>query len=97
MRRPLGKHHRDRLSRLAESPSFRRRRSPEVTASAKEVIITLRHNQKAFVEDLSFVTSVGGESGGGSRKSGTFQEYSLDARTSITASKHVGHVPERSF
>ena len=42
--------------------------APEVAASAKEVIIMLRHTQRAFVEELAFVTSVGHGSGGNSRK-----------------------------
>ncbi|WP_086824617.1 CoA-transferase subunit beta [Allokutzneria sp. NRRL B-24872] len=32
--------------------------APEIAASAKEVIMVLRHNTRAFVEELSFVTSV---------------------------------------
>ena len=42
--------------------------APEIAASAKEVIIMLRHNRRAFVEELSFVTSVGQGKGGDSRK-----------------------------
>jgi glutaconate CoA-transferase subunit B len=42
--------------------------APEIAASAKEVIIMLRHSQRAFVEELSFVTSVGHGSGGDSRE-----------------------------
>lgn len=42
--------------------------APEIAASAKEVIILLRHNQRAFVEELAFVTSVGHRDGGDSRK-----------------------------
>ena len=42
--------------------------APEIAASAKEVIIMLRHNRRAFVEELSFVTSVGHGKGGDSRK-----------------------------
>ena len=42
--------------------------APEIAASAGEVIIMLRHNRRAFVEELSFVTSVGHGKGGGSRK-----------------------------
>jgi glutaconate CoA-transferase subunit B len=42
--------------------------APEIAASAKEVIIMLRHGQRAFVEELSFVTSVGHGSGGDSRE-----------------------------
>lgn len=37
--------------------------APEVAASAKEVIIMLRHTPRAFVEDLDFLTSVGHGSG----------------------------------
>jgi glutaconate CoA-transferase, subunit B len=42
--------------------------APEIAASAKEVIIMLRQNRRAFVEELSFVTSVGHGKGGDSRK-----------------------------
>lgn len=42
--------------------------APEIAASAKEVIIMLRHKPRAFVEELSFVTSVGHGNGGDSRK-----------------------------
>jgi glutaconate CoA-transferase, subunit B len=42
--------------------------APEIAASAKEVIIMLRHNRRAFVEELSFVTSVGHGRGRDSRK-----------------------------
>ncbi len=38
--------------------------APEIAASAREVIIMLRHKRRAFVEELSFVTSVGHGSGG---------------------------------
>jgi glutaconate CoA-transferase subunit B len=33
--------------------------APEIAASAGEVIVMLRHNRRAFVGELSFVTSVG--------------------------------------
>ena len=42
--------------------------APEIAASAKEVIVMLRHTSRAFVEDLAFVTSVGYRHGGGSRQ-----------------------------
>ena len=42
--------------------------APEIAASAKEVIIMLRQNRRAFVEELSFVTSVGHGKGSDSRK-----------------------------
>ena len=42
--------------------------APEIAASAKEVIVMLRHKRRAFVEELSFVTSVGHGSGKGSRE-----------------------------
>ena len=42
--------------------------APEIAASAKEVIIMLRHNQRAFVEELAFLTSVGYLDGGDSRE-----------------------------
>jgi len=42
--------------------------APEIAASAGEVIIMLRHKPRAFVEELSFVTSVGYARGGGSRE-----------------------------
>jgi glutaconate CoA-transferase, subunit B len=41
--------------------------APEIAASCKEVLITLRQNKRAFVERLDFVTSVGHGSGPGSR------------------------------
>lgn len=42
--------------------------APEIAASAKEVIIMLRHKPRAFVEELSFVTSVGHGDGGDFRE-----------------------------
>jgi len=42
--------------------------APEIAASAKEVIIMLRQKPHAFVEELSFVTSVGHGTGGNSRE-----------------------------
>lgn len=42
--------------------------APEIAASAREVIIILRHNPRAFVEELAFVTSVGHRHGGDSRE-----------------------------
>jgi len=42
--------------------------APEIAASAREVIIMLRHRKRAFVEELAFVTSVGHGAGGDSRK-----------------------------
>ena len=42
--------------------------APEIAASAKEVVVVLRHNKRAFVEKLAFVTSVGHGSGKDSRK-----------------------------
>lgn len=42
--------------------------APEIAASAKEVIIMLRHSQRAFVEKLAFVTSVGHRHGNDSRQ-----------------------------
>jgi glutaconate CoA-transferase, subunit B len=42
--------------------------APEIAASAGEVIIMLRQKPRAFVEELSFVTSVGHGKGGGSRE-----------------------------
>jgi glutaconate CoA-transferase subunit B len=41
--------------------------APEIATSAREVVVTLRHNPRAFVEKLSFVTSVGHHRGGDSR------------------------------
>ena len=41
--------------------------APEIAASCKEVLITLRQNKRAFVEKLDFVTSVGHGEGGDSR------------------------------
>jgi glutaconate CoA-transferase subunit B len=42
--------------------------APEIAASAREVIVVLRHTPRAFVEELAFVTSVGHRYGGESRK-----------------------------
>jgi glutaconate CoA-transferase subunit B len=42
--------------------------APEIAASSKEVLITLRHNKRAFVQKLDFVTSGGYFEGGGSRE-----------------------------
>src|ERR1700737_2194742 len=41
--------------------------APEIAASSKEVLITLRHNPRAFVNKLDFVTSGGHMEGGDSR------------------------------
>ena len=41
--------------------------APEIAASAKEVIVVLRHKPRSFVEELAFVTSVGHGKGGDSR------------------------------
>jgi glutaconate CoA-transferase subunit B len=41
--------------------------APEIAASSKEVLITLRHNKRAFVKKLDFVTSGGHMEGGHSR------------------------------
>ncbi len=42
--------------------------APEIAASAKEVIVMLRQSTLAFVDELSFVTSVGYADGGDSRE-----------------------------
>ena len=42
--------------------------APEIAASAREVIVILRQNPRAFVEEIAFVTSVGHRHGGESRK-----------------------------
>jgi glutaconate CoA-transferase subunit B len=42
--------------------------APEIAASAREVIVMLRHKRRAFVDALSFVTSVGHGTGGDSRE-----------------------------
>ena len=42
--------------------------APEIAASCKEVLITLRQNDRAFVERLDFVTSAGHLDGGDSRQ-----------------------------
>jgi glutaconate CoA-transferase subunit B len=42
--------------------------APEIAASCKEVLITLRQNARAFVEKLDFVTSAGHLEGGDSRE-----------------------------
>src|SRR5579883_1739885 len=41
--------------------------APEIAASCKEVLITLRHNKRAFVNKLDFLTSSGHMEGGDSR------------------------------
>jgi len=41
--------------------------APEIAASAKEVIMVLKHRARSFVERLDFVTSVGHHHGGDSR------------------------------
>jgi glutaconate CoA-transferase subunit B len=41
--------------------------APEIAASAGEVLITLRHGKRAFVEKLDFLTTVGHLEGGNSR------------------------------
>jgi len=41
--------------------------APEIAASCKEVLITLRHNKRAFVNKLDFLTSSGHMEGGESR------------------------------
>ena len=42
--------------------------APEIAASCKEVLITLRQNNRAFVKKLDFVTSAGHLDGGDSRE-----------------------------
>jgi glutaconate CoA-transferase subunit B len=42
--------------------------APEIAASCKEVLITLRHNKRAFVTKLDFLTSSGHMEGGDSRE-----------------------------
>jgi len=42
--------------------------APEIAASSKEVLITLRQNKRAFIEKLDFVTSGGYFTGGDSRE-----------------------------
>lgn len=42
--------------------------APEISTSAKEVLIILRHTKRTFVERLDFVTSVGFLNGGDSRE-----------------------------
>lgn len=42
--------------------------APEIAASSKEVLITLRHSKRAFVNKLDFMTSAGHFEGGDSRK-----------------------------
>jgi glutaconate CoA-transferase subunit B len=41
--------------------------APEIAASCGSVIITLRHNQRAFVAELDFITSLGHGDGGDHR------------------------------
>jgi glutaconate CoA-transferase subunit B len=42
--------------------------APEIAASAREVVVILRQKPRAFVDKISFVTSVGYGEGGGSRE-----------------------------
>jgi glutaconate CoA-transferase subunit B len=42
--------------------------APEIAASCREVLITLRQNKRAFVEKLDFITSLGHGEGAGSRE-----------------------------
>ena len=42
--------------------------APEIAASCRRVIVTLRHSRRAFVEELDFVTSVGFGDGGDHRE-----------------------------
>jgi glutaconate CoA-transferase subunit B len=42
--------------------------APEIAASCKEVLVTLRQSTRSFVETLDFVTSAGHVSGGDSRE-----------------------------
>ncbi|MDE0605181.1 MAG: CoA-transferase subunit beta [bacterium] len=42
--------------------------APEIAANCGEVIITLRHSRRAFVEELDFVTSLGHGTGQGCRE-----------------------------
>jgi glutaconate CoA-transferase subunit B len=42
--------------------------APEIAASCGEVIVTLRHNRRTFVEHLDFITSVGHGEGGDHRQ-----------------------------
>ncbi|MFQ5660773.1 MAG: CoA-transferase subunit beta [Gammaproteobacteria bacterium] len=41
---------------------------PEIAACCAEVLITLRHSKRAFVENLDFITTVGHYQGNGSRQ-----------------------------
>jgi glutaconate CoA-transferase subunit B len=42
--------------------------APEIAASCGEVVVTLRHNVRAFVEKVDFITSVGHGDGASSRR-----------------------------
>jgi glutaconate CoA-transferase, subunit B len=42
--------------------------APEIAASCRQVIVIMRHRQRAFVEQVDFVTSVGHGSGPGDRE-----------------------------
>jgi glutaconate CoA-transferase subunit B len=42
--------------------------APEIAAFSKEVLIVLRHDKRAFVENLDFITSAGYFDGGGTRE-----------------------------
>jgi glutaconate CoA-transferase subunit B len=42
--------------------------APEIAASCKEVVVVVRHNRRAFVDRVDFVTSVGFGAGAGDRQ-----------------------------
>src|SRR3954471_19969502 len=42
--------------------------APEISSSAKEVLIVVKHSRRTFVDTLDFITSVGFLTGGDSRK-----------------------------
>ena len=42
--------------------------APEIAASCREVIVVVRHDRRAFVEKVDFVTSVGFGAGPGDRE-----------------------------
>jgi glutaconate CoA-transferase subunit B len=47
--------------------------APEISSSAKEVMIVLKQSKRAFVEKLDFITTVGFLSGGNAREAAGFQ------------------------
>ncbi|HKE78774.1 MAG TPA: CoA-transferase, partial [Solirubrobacteraceae bacterium] len=51
--------------------------APEIAASAKRVIVLLRHSLRSFVSEVDFVTSVGRELDGDSRVSAVITDLGV--------------------